>query len=257
MIAALLLLASVAGAAPACERTRALRSPDMATAGVGHAFQNGEGVPLRLAWIDPAGRPVDIATIAPGAFHAVQTFVGHVFVLTDPQGRCRRTVRIDDATHGTYVGTSRYRTVAVRAGWHVLVDRALDPAAEPARTALATVAAMLARAEAALPPASLAEVRRTSIFLHDHAGPGGMFHPDPGWLVAHGRTVEMVEGIELSDAGMFVETAKLQPGSVLHELAHAHYIRLPGDDRAAIEAAYRQAMDRGLYRKVQRPDGST
>jgi len=83
-----------------------------------------------------------------------------------------------------------------------------------------------------------------------------MFHPDPAWLVANGRTVEMLNGIDISDAGVFIETAKAMPGAVLHELAHARYVRLPPADRAAIDATYRRAIDAGRYRGVKRPDGS-
>ena len=211
---------------------------------------------MELSWIDPRGKPVDLGTIAPGAYRAIQTFAGHVFALTDRKGRCRSMVRIDDVFTGSYIGTSRYRAVAIRPGWHVLIDRALDPDADPARTALATIARMLEQAEAALPPAALARVRTTPIFLHDHAGPGGMFHPDPDWLIAHGRTVEMLNGIEISDAGVFIETAKVQPGSILHELTHAYYLRLSGEDRAQIEATYRRAMNNPRYLGVKRHDGS-
>ncbi|UVO50976.1 hypothetical protein M0208_10770 [Sphingomonas sp. SUN019] len=256
MIVVALLLSSIAVASPTCARLSALQTTDAVARPVNHAFQNGERLPLLLSWIDSKGKQVHFGTIAPGAHISLETFVGHTFVLTDPKGRCRRTVLIDEISSGTYVGTSRYRSVAVRPGWHVFVDQALDPGAEPAKTALVTLSRLFEQTETALPPASLAQVRSTPIFLHDHAGPGGMFHPDPDWLVAHGRTVEMLNAIELSDAGMFVETVKVQPSAVLHELAHAYQARLSKQDRADIHATYRQAMESGLYRRVKRHDGS-
>lgn len=256
MLAAALLFSTLAVAPPTCARPAASRSTDAPTPGVRHVFQNGEPRPLRLFWIDPQGQQVDLGVIAPGKYRSIQTFSGHVFTLTDDTGRCRSAVRIGDGSTGTYVGTSRYRSVAVSRGWHVFVDQALDPAAEPARTALAIIARMLAQVEATLPPASLAQVRKTPIFLHDHAGPSGMFHRDPDWLIAHGRTVELLDGIEISDAGVFVETAKIQPGTLLHELSHGYYLELSDEDRARIEAVYRRAMEGSRYRMVKRPDGS-
>ncbi len=256
MIAAALLLSTIAIVPPTCTAPAAPQSAEASSRGVRHVFQNGEAQPVELWWLDAQGKPVDLGAIAPGAIRPIQTFVGHVFALTDLAGGCRRIVRIDDVFAGTYLGTSRYRAAAVRAGWHVFVDQALDPAAEPAHTALATIARLLAQAEAALPPAALAQVRNTPIFLHDHAGPGGMFHPDPDWLVAHGRTVELLDGIEFSDAGVFIDTVRVQPGAVLHELAHAYQQRLPRADSATIDATYRHAMAGGLYRGVKRYDGS-
>lgn len=242
--------------APTCARPGASVQTNPATLAIRHAFQNGERRPLRLVWIDPHGKPVDQGVIAPGAYVSVQTFAGHVFTLTEPAGRCRSAIRVSDAVSGTYVGTSRYRAVVVGPEWSVFVDSALDPATDPARSALATIARMLQAVAASLPPASLAKVHTTPIFLHDHAGPNGMFHRDPDWLVAHGRTVEMLDGIEVSDAGVFIETSKVQPGAILHELAHAYYTRLADADRADIDAAYRRAMDGVGYRNVKRHDGS-
>ena len=221
-----------------------------------HVFQNGMGVPLRLIWIDPRGNQVDIGEIAPGGLKSLQTYVGHVFTLVDSAGRCRSAVRIGEVFTGTYVGTSRYRPVAVRPGWHVMVDQALDPTAEPARAALATIAQMLAEVDGALPRAALAQVRSTPIFLHEHAGNGGMFHRNPDWLIAHGRTVELLNGVEISNAGVFAEDSKVQPGSILHELSHAYYGRLSDEDRARVDAVYRRAMESGRYRSVKRHDGS-
>ncbi|WP_199857174.1 hypothetical protein [Sphingomonas sp. EC-HK361] len=221
-----------------------------------HVFQNGEPTPMRLLWLDPQGNRVDLGVIAPAGYRSIQTYVGHAFALIDPAGRCAMTVRIDDVLHGTFVGTSRYRPVEVRPGWHVFVDQALDPATRPARAAFATLAGKLAKTEAALPPASLAQVRSTPIFLHDHAGPGSMFHYDAGWLIAHGRTVELVDAIEVSDAEVFVDTVKTQPSAVLHELAHSYHARLSQQDRADIVAAYNHAIASRLYLGVKRNDGS-
>lgn len=256
MIAAALLLSTLAAAAPDCGHVPASRQGDAADQGVRHVFQNGGRAPLRLFWIDAQGRRVEQGGIAPGGILSLQTFAGHVFVVADPAGRCREAVRIGDGLTGTYIGTSRYRPVAIRAGWPVFVDRALDPRADPARAALATIAGMLDRTVAALPAAALARIRRTPIFVHDHAGPGVMFHRDPEWLVAHGRTVEMVDGIEVSDAGVFVEDARVQPGAILHELTHAFYGTLSDAQRLDIDRAYRRAVDGGLYRQVKRHDGS-
>lgn len=220
-----------------------------------HYFQNGVGKPLHLLWIDRAGERTDLGEIAPGTFKPMQTYPGHLFLLTDDRRKCRAVVRIGEGPSGTYVGTSRYVPVPMR-GWPVFIDRGLDPAAEPARGALAALAKMLDQTERALPAAALAQVRTTPIFLLEHSGPGGMYHFSPDWLVAHGRTVELANAIEISDASVFVDTAKVAPWAVLHELAHSYYAKLADADRYEIDRVYRAAIAKNLYRDVKRPDGS-
>jgi len=242
---------------PTCARAETLRSQDLSpSVPVQHHFQNGGGQPVRLVWVDQAGGRVEVGTIEAGGYRSLRTFPGHAFVALDGDGRCRAAVRIDEVLSGTYIGTGRYRPVPI-AGWHVFMDRALSPDTRPAKAALATIAAMLRQVEGALPAAALSQVRTTPIFLHEHAGPGGMFHYSPEWLTAHGRTVELVNAIEISDASLLPDLARTQPSALLHELAHGFYAKLPEADRAAVKAVYRAAMTRGLYRDVQRNDGSS
>lgn len=257
MLIAALLLAAAPVSAPACVRGPVDRPAVADRRSVMHAFQNGERQPLRLWWLDPAGAAADLGVIAPGGVRSINTFVGHRFALTRPDGHCARGLAIEAVFSGSYVGRSRYRATRTPGGWHVLVDRALSQHARNTRDALAIVARMLTEIAAALPPAALAEVRRTPIFVHRHAGPGAMFHPDPDWLVAHGRTVELTRGIEISDADLFIRDSRVQPGTILHELAHAYHRQLPAADLNAIEASYRHAIDTGPYRAVKRHDGST
>lgn len=261
MFAALLMIA-LAGPVAAkpesgssCGNLAALRSVDEDGRAARHGFQNGGRTPFDLWWIDQAGKRIGLGTIAPGGMKSVTTSLGHAFVLTDPQGKCRRTVRIDDPLAGSYVGTSRYRRAPID-GWRVYFDRALTRRADPGRAALVTLAGLLRVAQAVLPPLALAQLRRTPIFLHDHAGTGGMFHGDADWLVAHGRTVELLGAVEVSDAALFVETAREKPGAVLHELAHAYHARLPASEMAEIDIAYRRAMASGRYLAVRRPNGT-
>ncbi len=256
MSVAALLFSALAIVSPTCLRPGVSLQTTSATPVVRYAFQNGERLPLRLFWIDPQGKQVDQGVIEPSAYISVQTFADHVFKLIDTHGRCQKAIRIGDSFTGTYVGTSRYRTVAISPGWHVFIDQALDAATQPAQSALAAIAHMLQQVGTSLPAAALAQVRQTPIFLHEHAGPGAMFHRDPDWLLAHGRTVEMLDGIEVADASVFIESSKVQPGAMLHELAHAYHARLPDEDRAEIEMVYRHAMERIGYRAIKRHDGS-
>lgn len=251
----LLTLAASAGASltPTCVGQATSRSSGEAA--VRHVFQNGEKVPLTLWWVDSDGKRTDLGPIAPGAIKSLQTTIGHAFVLTDRRGRCRAAVRVGDVLSGTYVGASRYHAVAVP-GWHVYLNRALDPAAEPARGALAMISRMLRDVETTVPAAVVAQLRRTPVFLHRHAGSAAMFHFLPDWLVANGRTVELTDAIEISDAAIFVEDGAERPVQLLHELAHAYHAKLPPDDRAAIEATYRRAMAAGLYQRVERQNGT-
>jgi hypothetical protein len=81
-VAALLFFA-LATVSPTCAHLRASVETNPETPGVGHAFQNGERLPLRLFWIDPQGKQVDQGIIPPGRYISVQTFAGHVFTLFD------------------------------------------------------------------------------------------------------------------------------------------------------------------------------
>lgn len=254
MIAAALALALSAASAANCLHAAGLRTVDRDPAPLHHHFQNGTARPLTLWWVDREGKRVASGTIAPGKFASIQTWRGHAFVLTSPRGTCRAAVRVDGVLSGTYVGTSRYRATLFH-GWHLFVDRDLDLRTDVTRTALATLAQTLEDTEKALPPAALAKVRITPIFLLNHSGPGGMYHYSPDWLTTHGRTVDMARAIEISDATMFLDTVKTQPWAVFHELAHSYLEKLTDAERADVEAIYRQAVAKGLYAKVKRVDG--
>lgn len=243
---------------PSCGGAKGLRSvaPDPAGgAARRHAFQNGGANSLKLMWAGLDGKRTELATIPPGGMRSFSTWRGHVFELTDTDDRCVKAVRIGDVLSGTYLGTSRYRARPIR-DWHVFIDQALPPKNGETRTGLATLDKMFGEIERVLPAAALARVSRTPIFLHRRAGYVGSFHYDPAWLVAHGRTVEMTEGVEIPDQIIFSRVAQHQPGILLHELAHGYHNRLSEADRAAIEVAYQNARARGLYRNVTRLDGS-
>lgn len=254
MIATALLLALAAPTADACPIPPPMKSGEARPRQ--HAFQNGGGEPLTLAWLNQEDQPVAIGAIEAGGSRLVDTYVGHVFTLSDAQGRCQRIVRIDDVLSGTYTGASRYRPVAVRHGWPVFADQALDLKRDSGRAAVRLIARMLSEMERALPPAALAQLRTTPIFLHDYTGAGAVFHRDPDWLIAHGRTVELLNAVELANMALFVRDSSVQPGTLLHELTQRYQLSLPPERQAEIDAAYRHAMAAGLYRNVRRHTGS-
>ncbi len=257
MQAVALLLSVLAPLSPTCGHPSSSEAVQAGSTTLPHVFQNGERFALKLFWIDNQGKRVDQGVIEPGALISVNTFPGHVFELTNAAGRCVAVVRISERPAGTYVGTSRYRAVSVHPGWQVFIDQALDPDAHPAKAALSIIGKMLGEVDRSLPPAAAAYVRQTPIFLHEHAGPSEMYHHDPYWLVAHGRTVELLNGVEVSDASLFINSSRVQPGAILHELAHAYYLRLPKEDRNEIQSVYQNAMQKVGYKNVKRHDDST
>lgn len=58
------------------------RTPERPSQETGFTLHNGTDAPLALDWIDFGGTLVRYATLAPGATHEQQTYVGHVWVLS-------------------------------------------------------------------------------------------------------------------------------------------------------------------------------
>lgn len=58
------------------------RTPEKPSPETGFTLHNGTDAPIALDWIDFRGKLVRYATLAPGATHEQQTYVGHVWVLS-------------------------------------------------------------------------------------------------------------------------------------------------------------------------------
>ena len=65
------------------------------------------------------------------------------------------------------------------------------------------------------------------------------YHPDAGWLKAHGMNPEKQGCVEIANPVTFLKWSIAQPWMVLHELAHAyhHQFLKNGFENAEIKAA--------------------
>lgn len=155
--------------------------------------------------------------------------------------------------------TSRYKPCEV-AGWTVLVHRAfLADRPELAGQALALLKSQFDQVARRLPPNAVAKLRTIKIWLEadEPHHPCMAYHPDAGWLVAHGMNPEKACCVEIADAENFLAWTFDQPWMVLHELAHGYHDQfLPeGFGNPEIKEAYKAAMAAGSYRSVLRMSG--
>ena len=69
--------------------------------------------------------------------------------------------------------------------------------------------------------------------------------------MAEGRNPDMAHSIQISDIDTLKRTSPTGPWVLLHELIHGYHDRAVGaEDKKAIVAAYREALEKGLYEKV-------
>ncbi len=157
--------------------------------------------------------------------------------------------------------TSRYEPREV-AGWTVLVHRGfLADRPELASRALALLKSQLDQVARRLPPDAVLKLRTIKIWLEadEPHHPCMAYHPDAGWLKAHGMNPEKARCVEVADAENFLAWTFDQPWMVLHELAHGyhHQFLAEGFGNPEIKEAYGAAMAAGSYRSVLRMSGKS
>lgn len=148
-------------------------------------------------------------------------------------------------------------------GWTVHVDPQLlegEHAAAGGR-ALAMLANHLQRIAIVVPEDRLAALRRMEIWI-EHAHPelrAMQYHPDAGWLTARGYDPRLAKKVHITHAEELLSRHEMlkHPAVILHELAHAYHDQVLGFDEPGILAAYRKAMDAGIYEKVLLFNGQT
>jgi hypothetical protein len=83
------------------------------------------------------------------------------------------------------------------------------------------------------------------------------YHPDAGWLKGHGYDAALVKCVHIPDASEFVSVRhqRVQPWSVLHELAHAYHDQELGFEHPGIKAAWVKFRESGKYQSVLHING--
>ena len=141
-------------------------------------------------------------------------------------------------------------------GWTVRVDDRLlkgDSAALGER-ALKLLTARLVAIAVVVPENALAKLRAVTIELDLDYGDLRImqYHPNAGWLKAHGYSEALAKCVHIPNAEEFLSPFEnhRMPWVVLHELSHGYHDQVLGFDEPRIHAAWEKFRDSGKYKSV-------
>lgn len=141
-------------------------------------------------------------------------------------------------------------------GWTVAVDPLLlsQENAEAGRKALAALENHLQRVKYIVSRERVVELQKLRIWVElKNSKLGNMqYHPDKGWLIAHGHDPRLAKHVHIPIAQQLLDRKMWaqHPYVVLHELAHAYHDQVLSFDQAEIVATYNAAKEKGIYEKV-------
>jgi Mlc titration factor MtfA (ptsG expression regulator) len=148
-------------------------------------------------------------------------------------------------------------------GWEVLVEKQLvDEAPDLAKATLARLGKKLGEIVAALPPASLADLRGLKLFLlyGPKAGAGGRSSGFEFFRTGAAKSQawldpRMAPGIVIFNAENFAKLSELWAvKGLVHEFAHARHLESWPENRADIYDTWDRAMKAGLFQTVREED---
>ena len=182
-------------------------------------------------------------------------FARLLFVVILPLAVCARAT----GQVKPFAPTDRYETRPIE-GWTVLVHSdLLAGERDLADRTLALLRHQLYQIARRLPAGAVADLRQVRIWVEEREPhhPCMAYHPDAGWLVAHGMNPEKARCVEVANARNFLAWTIDQPWMVLHELAHAYHHRFldGGFGNAEVRAAFERATQSKRYESVLRIDG--
>jgi len=146
-------------------------------------------------------------------------------------------------------------------GWTVHISRALLATNGPAtERAVELLTAQLGEIVRHVPPHALTKLRKVPLWISpEYPGvkPRAEYHPNPGWLRAHGRAPAMAKGVEFTNVRIFESETRRMPNFTLHELAHAYHDRVlsGGFDNMPLKKAYEKARLSRKYDNVEQRFG--
>ena len=147
-------------------------------------------------------------------------------------------------------------------GWSVRVDDRLlcGEGAALGERALKLLAARLVAISIVVPESALAKLRAVTIQLDLNHGDLRImqYHPNHGWLKAHGYSEALAKCVHIPDAEQFLSPFEnhRMPWVVLHELSHAYHDQVLGFDEPRIRAAWEKFRDSGKYKSVLTSPGA-
>ncbi len=146
-------------------------------------------------------------------------------------------------------------------GWTVHIDDRLLAGPDKALGdhALRLLANRLYDIKIVVPADKVARLQKVPIWIdasHGKLRPA-QYHPSAGWLKGHGYSESLARCVHIPVAASFAsaEHQRVQPWSVLHELAHAYHDQVLGFDHAEIRAAWERFRDSGKYKSVLHING--
>lgn len=146
-------------------------------------------------------------------------------------------------------------------GWQVLVNqRFVQEHPSLAEETLTLLRYQLYQIGRHVPEPPLGKLRKIRIWVEEAEPhhPCMAYHPDPGWLRAHGMNPDKARCVEVANARNFLSWTRQQPWMVLHELAHGyHHQFLGGYDNPEIRSLYEQMRQKKLYESVLHISGRT
>ena len=141
-------------------------------------------------------------------------------------------------------------------GWTLAVDPQLlaKENEEVAAKAMTALANHLQRVKYIVPEERVKQLQKLPIWIElNNAQLGNMqYHPDRGWLLAHGHDPRLVKHVHIPRAKELYAPHmwSKHPYVVLHELAHAYHDQVLSFDHPEIIAAFDQAKEDGIYEEV-------
>jgi hypothetical protein len=146
-------------------------------------------------------------------------------------------------------------------GWTVFIDNRLLAADDRAlgEHALRLLSNRLYDIKHVVPADKVKVLQRVPIWLDKSHGKlrPAQYHPSKGWLKANGYSGELARCVHVPVAADFAgaEHQRVQPWSVLHELAHAYHDQVLGFDHAAVRAAFERYRAGGKGQSVLHING--
>jgi hypothetical protein len=146
-------------------------------------------------------------------------------------------------------------------GWRVHVDARLLVPQPPAAAAgaLEILQRRLADVRLLLPSESVARLQQVPIWLDATHGKltSAQYHPSAGWLTTNGYKPELAKAVHIPDAALYagVRHQRIQPWSILHELAHAYHDQVLGFENEEIQRAWVAFRDTRKYDKTLHIEG--
>jgi hypothetical protein len=145
---------------------------------------------------------------------------------------------------------SEYQHLIVE-GFPVLVSPNSQTQTKLIRPTLDLLAFRLRQVEQEVPKSALTRLRSVRFWIeaNDPITPAMVYHPDPGWLRAHGYNPAMAGCVEIGNLKNFLAWQHIQPSMVLHELSHAFHFQVLGE-LPAINKAFESAVAGKKYESV-------